>query len=474
VSRPRTSKADPQPNTLIAPTNGLAQPPRGLEPVEDDTPINLPLGVTGLKRPQWRGQLYEEFLPELSGQRAVRVFREMRDNDSIVGGVMYAVESNIRGIPWSVKGGTEQSAQFLEECIDDLRPNLRQQLTEILSMLTYGWSWHEVLFKARRGPTEDVATTSKFNDGRIGWQSWPIRSQDSLFAWQWDPLGRVSAMLQQGPPTYQMTTLPIQRSLHFTTSIHKHNPEGRSLLRSAYRAWLFRRNIETIEAIGAERDLAGMPIFYRDPRYKDLDNDLKQILRQVKRDEQEGLLIPLVYDDKGNKLIEFALLTSAGARQFDAGTIIERKGREIAMCLAADFLMLGHENVGSFALSKSKTDMFHLALRSVLETIKETINEIAVPRLFRLNGMPLEDLPYLDYGEIKAPDIAEVGAYVQALAASGMPLFPDPDLEDYLRDIGNLPEKSEEAMQMQDDQRQMTADAQAAALAADGSRSHSG
>ena len=44
------------------------------------------------------------------------------------------------------------------------------------------------------------------------------------------------------------------------------------------------------------------------------------------------------------------------------GPIIERHSRHIAMTAMADFILLGHEAVGSFALADSKTDLFGVAL----------------------------------------------------------------------------------------------------------------
>ena len=41
-------------------------------------------GRIGQKR--WEGQFYEEFLPELSGMRGIKVFKEMKENDDTVGG----------------------------------------------------------------------------------------------------------------------------------------------------------------------------------------------------------------------------------------------------------------------------------------------------------------------------------------------------------------------------------------------------
>lgn len=40
-------------------------------------------GRIGQKR--WEGQFYEEFLPELSGMRGIKVFKEMKENDTTYG-----------------------------------------------------------------------------------------------------------------------------------------------------------------------------------------------------------------------------------------------------------------------------------------------------------------------------------------------------------------------------------------------------
>ena len=49
------------------------------------------LGVAGDNR--HNGQIRaDEFRPELRGKKALRKYREIRDNDSTVGAVMYSVE----------------------------------------------------------------------------------------------------------------------------------------------------------------------------------------------------------------------------------------------------------------------------------------------------------------------------------------------------------------------------------------------
>ncbi len=66
-------------------------------------------------------------------------------------------------------------------------------------------------------------------------------------------------------------------------------------------------------------------------------------------------------------------------------------------------------------------------------------------------------------GEVDPPDLGELGEFITKMAGAGMTLFPDPDLEDFVRDAAKLPEKSEEVELLQ--QQQKMADQQAAAMA---------
>lgn len=58
----------------------------------------------------------------------------------------------------------------------------------------------------------------------------------------------------------------------FRTESVKDNPEGRSILRNAYRSWYFKRRIQEIEAIGIERDLAGLPVIHAPERLEIWDS----------------------------------------------------------------------------------------------------------------------------------------------------------------------------------------------------------
>ena len=64
------------------------------------------IGRTGQQR--YGGVFYEEFLPELRGQRGIRAYKEMSENDDIIGAILFAVKMLIRNVHWGVQpGGAE-------------------------------------------------------------------------------------------------------------------------------------------------------------------------------------------------------------------------------------------------------------------------------------------------------------------------------------------------------------------------------
>ena len=410
------------------------------------------LGSTGLT--EFSGFVQEEWLPELSGTRKLKVYREMRDNDPVIGAILFAVSMLIRQAEWRVEPAfrdreSADAASFVEGCLLDMETPFSDVIDEILSMLVFGFSFHEIVYKKRLG------RASRHQDGLIGWQGFPIRAQETLDRWEFSDSGEVTAFLQSAPPRYQPARIPMEKGLLFRTSTHKGNPEGRSILRSAYKPWYFKKHIEIIEGIGIERDLAGLPIAWVPPEILSEDasaseklilSQIKRIITNIRRDEQEGIVFPLAYDESGNKLYDLALLASGGKREFDTSEIIERYDRRIAQTCLADFILLGHEKVGSFALASSKTDIFAMAIGAWLDSIAGVFNRYAIPRLFEINGIELEGYPRLVPSDIETPELSEVADYIAALASAGAALFPDIELENHLRRIGGLPERKEAAV----------------------------
>lgn len=403
------------------------------------------IGWSGLNH--WGGSVQEEFLPELKGTKARKVFREMKENDPIVGAILFAITMLMRQAEWKVKNHPDDKSEespkvrLIETAMHDMSHSWHDLISEILTMLPYGWALNETVYKKRGGPSRDPATNSKYSDGLIGWRKMPLRAQSTLKGWVFDNTGGVQGMIQRTKDGKEVT-IPIVKSLLFRTESNMNNPEGRSVLRNAYRPWYFKKRIEEIEGIGIERDLAGLPVLTppegtdiwndQDPQAVQAKAEAEMIVRSIRRDEQEGVLLPFGWT--------LELLSTGGSRSFDTSEIINRYSNTIAMILLADFIILGHNNrYGSFALSSSKTHMFSVAVSGWMQAIAAVFNQFAIPRLLELNNMLDEQPPYLDPGDVEVPDLAELGTYIANIQRAGFQLFPNEPIEKRLLQYAGLP-----------------------------------
>ncbi|MNB76617.1 hypothetical protein D3C75_232860 [compost metagenome] len=405
------------------------------------------LGVSGLRRQG--GYVYEEFLPELRWPRAADIYQEMSENDPVIGSILYLAEMMIRNTDWSAVAASDKpedvaAAEFLSSCMEDMDTAWPDTISEILSMLPYGFSFHEVIYKIRRGPESSSGKyRSKYNDGKIGWRRMPIRSQASLHEWKFDDDGDIKAFVQLAMPNYRPVEIPLDRGLLFRTKVSRDNPEGRSLLRSAYRPWYFKKRIEEIEGIGVERDLAGLPVLTAPPGMNLWDTEdevmvalkanAEALVSSIRRDAEEGILLPDGWDLK--------LLASSSSRQFDTNAIINRYDNRIAITMLSDLILIGGEKTGSFALAEAKQSLLATALSAQIWNIAEIFNNYAVPKLMKFNNFKVTEYPRIEPGQITTPPLKEIALLLRSM---GVEISGDMELQNYLRRSASMPEMSKE------------------------------
>ena len=80
----------------------------------------------------------------------------MADNGPVVGAILYLAEMLLRNAEWSTEAASDkpvdkEAAEFLYSCMHDMDTSWADTISEILSMLTYGFSFNEIVYKIRRG-----------------------------------------------------------------------------------------------------------------------------------------------------------------------------------------------------------------------------------------------------------------------------------------------------------------------------------
>lgn len=428
------------------------------------------LGTSGLR--QFGGRIMDEFLWELRDRKGFETFREMRENDPVINAFFQAIIMQLRGVSWQATGAEGPDADAANEYAASLQEDMSQTWEDTISeisetMLTYGWAFLEIVYKLRMGPNPDDPTKdSAFDDNRMGWRKLQPIAPETLKNWEFDETdtgdrGSLLGLRQQGSISGRGTEdpfIPIEKALLFRTVTRKKNPEGRSILRGAYRPWFFKKRMEEIEGIGIERDLAGYP-YLRPPEGMDLwkQDDPRaahylrwanSLVRGIRRDELEGAVIPHGW--------ELQLLSTGGDRQLDVSAVIERYDRRIATVALADVILIGHENVGSYALADAKTNLLAVSLGAWLKMIAAVFTRYAYPRLFRMSTFRLTKLPELRPGDIETLDPTIIADFLQKMVAIGA-INLGPEDEQWARNLGGLPEKTLEEIEEEQAEREQQA-----------------
>lgn len=405
-----------------------------------------PVGAPGLMH--WGGYVQSEWDRRLQGPKGPQTYREMAEGNPTIGALLFAIEALVRSAGYRIEPADESAeaqaeAEFVESCFEDMEGAWGDTLSEILTFVPYGFSLFETVYKVRRGDTGMLQTSSSYDDNRIGWARWSPRSQETILRWEIADDGTVTAAYQTAPPTYREVSLPLNKCIHFRARSRRQNPEGLSLLRNCFEPYYYIKHITRIEAIGIERDLAGLPML-RIPADVIAEggaalNTYTKMATDLRKDEQAGVVLPSDVDENGNALYELSLLSTGGQRAMDTDAVVARYERWILRAMLADFLTLGDNAVGSYAQSVSRTDLFMTAVSSILDGTGDTINAQAVQPLLRLNGVPANRWPRFTFNELDQRDIKAFAETVAILAGAGVVDTSEPDLKQYIYDVVGLP-----------------------------------
>lgn len=411
--------------TTRAPTkaNPQGQPEQKIGPAE----AQRVFGVSGLRN--LGNRINEEYLTVLKDwEKAKKIYLQMQD-DATIGAMLDALTLPLLAADFDTEAasdaqGDQDAAMWLEEAMNGMvHQSWRSHVTDVLGAIAWGFAVSEI-------------TLEKRDDGRLWPRNLAPRSQDSLYKWDFDADDRATAMWQHDPDTGALLQVPLDKCIHVTFRGRKGNPQGYPLLRSVFKDWRFKTNLEDMEGIGVERDVGGMPVFTLPTEQLSAAEitALQLALKGLRMDEEMYFIVP-----HDSTLVAYA----GGSKSYDIGAIIERKEKTILMRGFAQFLKLGMDNVGTQALVEGSQDFFMLSLQSCQQQLLEVWNDQLVPFLFRFNNFPgMTDLPQIKWNNPGRVDIKPlVEAYKLAKDAGAItPIIEDEDFFRSRMDLPDLPE----------------------------------
>ena len=391
------------------------------------------IGVAGAYDPN-QGLHYDEFLYDLRGHKAIKKYREMRENDPIIGAILTAMDMMIREVDWKVEGDDAEATEFIDQCLHDMAQPFEDFMSDVLGFLPYGFSYFEIVYKRRQGANRRSRNDrSMYDDGRIGIKKLAPRAQWTIDRFETTTSGDIMGAYQNA---YQHgrgeVFIPIDKALLFRSASMSNKPSGRSVLRNAYIPYYYATHVQSLEAIAVERELNGLPLGRVPAKYlsdsateseKAFVAAYQEILAKVRKNEVGYVMVPSdVYEgDNGaatnNRMVEFELVASKGTRDIDTGKVVQRHQQNMARSVLADFIMLGSSERGSYALSSDKTNLFLKSIVGHLTTVKAVLNKDLIPNLLAVNGFP-RDAAMVNFGKVAGPALMEFGTFIEKIVGA--------------------------------------------------------
>lgn len=412
----------------------------------------------------------DDFLPSLNSRQGRRTLRQMADNDETIGSVLLALETVYRSVEIHIDGDDQKYVDWLYNALFVEMGDPRSPLPDDtwsafvqtwIDIDVFGFGWYDNWIK-------------KLKDGSIGIARLVPVAQETVDGWDIEePSGYVTGIYQRVNGGKQIR-IGRERSLHIVSSTNKSSPEGKSLLRTSYRLWYYKKIFLEIEAILAERG-AGFPVLEVNSDLQKLANtpitdktsemekaaindakammgSFEQLVANIKRNEQSGAVIytkPYAssYDAEtgmrtygGQQQVQLKLLTPDQSGSADIDRSIKRLDTGIARAMLADFLFFGtNGNTGNQSNLSTRSELWQQNVEARIKNNVECMNRQLIPQLWKLNGFPDESMPQLRAGKVAKEAFEVIVNCLQRLAAAGAPVFPDIELQTKVYEMLGLP-----------------------------------
>ncbi len=270
---------------------------------------------------------------------------------------------------------------------------------------------------------------------------------------RWVPVDGDSAKLKEieqnigDGETPNNPTIDASRLIVLVCDKEGDNWRGNSILRSVWRPYEYKSRIENIEAVGFDV-AAGVPIAYPpDDADEDQVDAVEEMLQAIVSGESRYGVMPGPKQGENKEsrdgwLVDWPAAKGGEAKDGGPDKAINRYVSEMARNVLAEFMRLGQDGVGARATGDVQQDPYYAALEAVVSYLEDVLNEALVRPLVEWN-YDVRRFPRLRFAKIAAKSIEVVTKAVAELVKQGA-IEPTPELEAWLRDLLDAPEKPKE------------------------------
>jgi hypothetical protein len=368
------------------------------------------------------GWMRQEYNNDLKDIRGLRKYDEMRRSDATVRGSLRLFKTPVLSARWFIEPGgdskrDENAAKLIWwNLTEGMTSSWPQLLTEMLLMLDFGYYVFEKVFA-------DVGASQEYPD-KVTWQKLAPRHPMDIQSWLWDRRGGPAGIEIYDPVDQMNKPIPIDKLLVFTFDKEGGDMQGISVLRSAYKAWHFKSNLEKIDAIQKERHGIGVPIIKLPMNFTTKDKLLAEDLgRNLRTNERAHVVLPPGWE------ILFAKLEGQPVSALDS---INYHDLQIQKNVLAPFM-----NGGASGKDDDKI-MFLKSSRYIADIVADVINKYCIRQLvdYNYNRVKYPKLCVRRIGE--QADWRTMSFAIRNMVGAGI-IRPDDKLEESIRDEMDLP-----------------------------------
>lgn len=383
---------------------------------------------------------WDEYNTEWLGTQGLLLADRMWRSDADIKRDTLATWSPITSATWVIDpyGGDEATDKDKEAAdiarhalFEYMSPNLLGHLAEVGPILIRsGFVDFEQIWKSTTYKGKKLILPKKLD----------LRLPRTIWKWYQDDDGNLTGIVQFLPNAAN-AWISATDLLHYRLQAEGDNWTGTSMYRHAWKHYFFKEKLEKLDAIGQERKAVGVPVVYPPTGASEkTKEEVETILANLHTNEVGFILMPgpkagpNVDESVGweIEIITFDSSSSNGIRES-----IDQQTLKCAGAFLADFLELGHHQVGARATAEVQEDPFLTAIKALSELIIEPLNAL-VARIAMLNVPGIEGPPKLKMDLHDEASLSEISTYAQQLFMAEC-LTPDPELEDYFRARADFP-----------------------------------
>lgn len=394
--------------------------------ITDDAVIlaeNPPVTELGTATTRYRQVLGgAEYNNDLRGYTGYVNYDRMRRSDGTISEALKLQKTPIlQGMWWVASADPDDDqqneiAEFVSKALFEwMSIGWVQFLTETLTMLDFGYSYFEKVFRFQ-----------EFNgQQKIVWRKFAPRSILDVTEWKFDINGGPQAVVVVGSND-RLIDIDIDRLLVFSYRREGGNIEGISAQREMYKHWYYKENLYKIDAIQKERHGIGIPVIILPPNYTKEDKRLAaEMGRNLRTNEQAHIVLPPFWE------VTFAEVKGNPVSSIES--IQHHDGRILASVLGG---FMGENEKGDAEVMAS---LFFKASKHIADLVAEVINKFAIPELVDYNYMGVTDYPKLRVRHIsEVTDLRTLSFTIRNLIGAGA-VKADDKLEEFLRETNDLP-----------------------------------